>query len=71
MTERRIVRTAEAARYVGLAASTLEKMRLDRIGPEWVRLGERAVGYDVAALDTWLDEQRSTRTTGGVERERR
>jgi predicted DNA-binding transcriptional regulator AlpA len=54
----RIFRTREAAEYLGLAASTLEKMRLSSDGPRFVRLGGRAVGYDVRDLDSWLDQQR-------------
>ena len=51
----RILRTPEAAKYVGLSASTLEKLRLLGQGPAWLRLGARAVGYDIAVLDRWLD----------------
>jgi len=55
---RRIMRTQDAADYVGLAASTLEKMRLTGDGPQFIRLGGRAVGYAVEDLDAWLDGQR-------------
>ncbi len=55
---RRILRTLEAATYVGLSPSTLEKYRTAGGGPRFVRLGGRAVGYDVEDLDAWLDEQR-------------
>ena len=58
MMQTRIVRTLEAARYIGLAPSTLERMRRSGTGPKFLRLGERAVGYDVAALDARLDRQR-------------
>ncbi len=58
MVNRRILRTREAAEYLGLAASTLEKKRLTGDGPVFVRLGGRAVGYDVRDLDAWLDGQR-------------
>ena len=62
MTPKRILRTAEAAEYVGLSASTLEKKRLIGGGPDFIRLGGRAVGYDIKDLDEWLEAQR----TGGV-----
>ena len=55
---RRIYRTPEAAAYVGLAPATLEKLRGSGDGPEYVRLGGRAVGYDQRDLDTWLDSRR-------------
>ena len=58
MATRRILRTPEAAAYVGLSASTLEKKRLSRDGPRFIRLGGRAVGYDIRDLDAWLDRQR-------------
>ena len=58
MDKKRILRTPGAGSYVGLSASTLEKMRLAGDGPIFVRLGGRAIGYDVKDLDEWLDEQR-------------
>ncbi|MCP4005462.1 MAG: AlpA family phage regulatory protein [bacterium] len=54
----RILRTPAAADYVGLSPSTLERMRLSGDGPTFIRLGGRAVGYDINDLDAWLDEQR-------------
>ena len=56
--QQRILRTAEAATYVGLSASSLEKKRLTGDGPQFMRLGGRAVGYDIRDLDEWLDSQR-------------
>ena len=58
MTDKRILRTTEAAAYVGLSRSKLEKLRLSSGGPRFLRLGGRAVGYDRKDLDAWLDEQR-------------
>lgn len=63
MVARRILRTPEAAAYVGLSVSTLEKKRLDGSGPLFVHLGGRAVGYDLADLDEWIDRQRRTSTS--------
>jgi len=40
---KRILRTAAAAEYVGLAPSTLEKMRLRGGGPTFIRIGGRAI----------------------------
>ncbi len=56
--DKRILRTPNAADYVGLSASTLEKKRLAGDGPRFIRLGGRAIGYDVRDLDAWLDQQR-------------
>ena len=61
---KRILRTPEAAEYVGLSRSTLEKRRLSGDGPPFLRLGGRVVGYDVADLDEWLDHQRKTTREG-------
>ena len=55
---RRVLRTPAAADYTGLSPSTLEKLRLAGGGPRFLRLGGRAVGYDVRDLDDWLDRQR-------------
>ena len=62
MALKRILRTPEASGYVGLAPSTLEKKRLTGDGPAFIRLGGRAVGYDVRDLDAWLDTQREAAT---------
>ncbi|MCP3994916.1 MAG: AlpA family phage regulatory protein [bacterium] len=63
--EKRILRTPSAAEYVGLSASTLEKKRLTGDGPRFVRLGGRAIGYDVRDLDAWLDQQRDNNEDDG------
>lgn len=56
---KRVLRTPAAAEYIGFAASTLEKMRLIGEGPRFIRIGQRAVGYDINDLDAWLDHQRN------------
>jgi predicted DNA-binding transcriptional regulator AlpA len=63
----RILRQREAAKYIGLAESTLEKRRGTGDGPRFVKLGTRAIGYDVRDLDAWLEEQKraSTSDDGG------
>ena len=58
-----ILRTPEAARFLGLSASTLEKMRLTGEGPPFVRLGARVIGYDVDLLREWLKSRRCTSTS--------
>ena len=65
--KQRVLRTAEAATYVGLSPSTLEKKRLSGDGPRSIRLGGRAVGYDVRDLDEWIDSQREM--TGSTDRD--
>ena len=63
MVHKRILRTPEAAQYVGLSVSTLEKKRLNGSGPPYLQLGGRAVGYDLADLDEWIDCHRRTSTS--------
>lgn len=60
MARRQVLRTPEAAEYVGLSASSLEKMRPVGTGPRFVRLTDRAIGYDIRDLDEWLGRHRST-----------
>ncbi len=54
---RRLVDTATAAAYVGLAKNTLDKLRLygrrDDNAPRFVKLG-RSIRYDIAELDAWI-----------------
>ena len=59
-----VLRTAEAAKYLGIAASTLTKSRLKPSADTvpWVRLTSRRVGYLVRDLDAYLDARRHTGT---------
>lgn len=45
--------TVGAAKYTGLAASTLEKARVTGTGPQYAKLGRRVV-YRIADLDAWM-----------------
>jgi len=63
-TERpKILRTADAARLVGLSESSLEKFRCRGDGPAFIRIGSRAVGYLVDDLDAWLTSRRRRSTS--------
>lgn len=53
MTTPEIFDTGGAARYVGLAPNTLEKMRTFGTGPRYAKLG-RAVRYRRADLDAFI-----------------
>ena len=72
ISQRRMLRTDEAAEYCGSSASTFEKLRLFGGGPRYVKLGRRVV-YDQADLDAWLDANRraSTSDTGNAKPEAR
>jgi predicted DNA-binding transcriptional regulator AlpA len=67
MQENILRTTAEAAKYLALASSTLEKFRIRGAGPKFVRLGSRAIRYRIEDLDLWLArcERRSTSDRGG------
>jgi hypothetical protein len=66
MQLKHVLRTPQAAEYVGLSASTLEKLRLTGNGPVYQKAGSKIVIYRVEDLDTWLNTQRrnSTSDTG-------
>lgn len=53
-----ILRTDDAARYVGISPSTLSKMRLRGEGPPYARIGKRIVVYDKHDLAEWLGSMR-------------
>ena len=59
----RVLRTPEAAEYVGLSASTLEKFRLTGNGPVYQKAGSKIVIYRVEDLDAWLNAQRRNSTS--------
>ena len=61
--EPKILRTPDAAKYVGLAASTLEKLRTAGGGPKYVKIGVKLVGYTKEALDAWLGKRTRTSTS--------
>lgn len=44
----------EAAQYVGLAASTLNKYRCQGGGPRFIKVGARRIVYDRVDLDAWM-----------------
>jgi excisionase family DNA binding protein len=53
---------SEAARHLGLARSTLAKMRCRGGSPTFLRLGRKIV-YVRADLDAWLAERRAVSTS--------
>jgi predicted DNA-binding transcriptional regulator AlpA len=60
---RLILRTPEAAHYVGLSASTLEKFRLTGNGPPYQKAGRKIVVYRTEDLDAWLASGRRKSTS--------
>jgi predicted DNA-binding transcriptional regulator AlpA len=60
---RHVMRTPQAAEYVGLSASTLEKFRLTGAGPAYQKAGPKIVVYRPEDLDAWLNIQRRRSTS--------
>lgn len=56
-----------AAQYVGLSASTLNKLRVFGGGPIFLKLGRR-IAYDVTDLDAWLATKKRLSTSDRSER---
>jgi excisionase family DNA binding protein len=56
MTSDRIMNTLEAARYLGLSKSTVEKMRHFGTGPRYYKL-THLCRYHAADLDSWMAER--------------
>lgn len=50
------LRTPDAANYLGVGKSTLERKRVDGTGPRFRLLGNRIVTYAVADLDDWAGQ---------------
>src|SRR4051812_48243382 len=59
----RRLRTPEAAEYLGVGESTLEKWRCSGKGPVFERAGTRIVVYRVADLDAFLAARRVSSTS--------
>jgi len=57
-----VVDVREAARRLGLSASTLAKMRLYGTGPNYSKLGSRVV-YRAEDLEAWVEANRYRSTS--------
>jgi len=53
-----LLNVREAAARLGLAKSTLDKMRCAGKGPRYVKSTDRAVRYDPVDLDAWIAARR-------------
>jgi hypothetical protein len=56
------LRTPDAARYVGLSESTLNKLRVFGGGPPYIK-ANRCVIYDTRALDQWMASRQRASTS--------
>ncbi|QWK79138.1 helix-turn-helix transcriptional regulator [Ochrobactrum sp. BTU1] len=55
------IRVREAAAYLGLSKSTMDKLRHFGGGPRYFKLG-RAIIYDTDDLDAWRNERSAMST---------
>ncbi len=55
----------EAAAFLGLSKSYLDKKRLDGGGPAYLKLGRRVV-YDLADLEIWAASRKRQHTSEPV-----
>jgi predicted DNA-binding transcriptional regulator AlpA len=55
------LRTRQAAEYLSLSASVMEKMRVRGDGPPYAKLG-RMVIYNIGDLDAWVNASKRTST---------
>jgi predicted DNA-binding transcriptional regulator AlpA len=56
------INTDEAAKYSGLASSTLEKMRVTGGGPPYLKIGRRVL-YFRDDIEVWLQRHRRHHTS--------
>ena len=57
------LRTADAAKYLGVGQSTLERKRVDGTSPTFRQLGAKIIVYAVADLDEWASQSVMTSTS--------
>lgn len=55
-----LLNVRQAAVRLGLSKSTLDKMRGAGKGPRFIKSSTRAIRYDPADLDAWINARRST-----------
>ncbi len=58
----KLLNVNEAADRLGVSVSYLNKLRLSGLGPVFIKLGSRRVGYDQSDLAAWVQECRRTST---------
>lgn len=59
MPENRVLTVAETAAFLGVDEGVLKYWRrTKRLGPPFVTLGQKTIGYRLADLEAWLAERR-------------
>ena len=59
----------EAASKLGVKKRTLDKWRIDSVGPKWIAIGEKQHGYFETDIIDWLNDHKvdPAKEAGGVE----
>lgn len=66
-----LLKVKEAAKVIGLSASTMNKMRCTGHGPRFYRIGKRRIGYALTDLQDWLSGSQHTSTSEYLADEKR
>ncbi len=61
-----LLRTDDAAKFVGLSPQTLAILRVEGGGPRYVKLG-RSVRYDPADLAAWVEANKRASTAADAD----
>ena len=67
--EQRYLTPDEAAAYINVSPSWLNRAKARNEGPVWISLGDTPgspVRYDIQDLDTWMRNRRSTKVTDSI-----
>ena len=64
-----LLKTAEAAKRLGVAKRTMEDWRVDKIGPPYVRVGRRLIRYRASDLAEYVNSSPDALGTADQETE--
>jgi hypothetical protein len=59
---KRLLKVTEAATYVSLSASTLNRLRVSGGGPRYAKLAGKVL-YDMCDLDQWIEDGKRASTS--------
>jgi predicted DNA-binding transcriptional regulator AlpA len=59
---KRLLSVVEAATYVSLSASTMNRLRVSGGGPRYAKLAGKVL-YDVRDLDQWIEDSKRESTS--------
>jgi len=52
--QKRYITSSEVTKIYGISSRMLSQWRQEKVGPPFVRLGERSFRYKVSDLENWL-----------------